>query len=101
MDLSQKDWVSQLKKNKNNKLIDVRSLEEHENERIPNSTLIDINYPKEFLENLDSMDKNKSYFIYCRSGNRSSKACFIMNSMGFKKTFNLLGGILEWEGEIE
>ncbi len=101
MDLSQKDWVSGLKMNKNCELLDVRSLEEHNNKRIPNSTLIDINHPKEFLENLESMDKNKSYFIYCRSGNRSSKACFIMNSMGFKKTFNLLGGILEWEGEIE
>ena len=101
MDLSQKDWVTRLKENKNNELLDVRSLEEHKKECIPNSTLMDINYPKEFLEHLELMDKNKSYFIYCRSGNRSSKACFIMNSMGFKKTFNLLGGILEWEGEIE
>ena len=74
MDLSQKDWVSQLKKNKNNKLIDVRSLEEHENERIPNSTLIDINYPKEFLENLEfskaSFDRNlvkKSIFQFSHS----------------------------------
>ena len=58
-------------------------------------------YNKSCLEGMKLMDKNKSYFIYCRSGNRSSKACFIMNSMGFKKTFNLMGGILEWDGEIE
>lgn len=101
MDLSQKDWFSRLKEDKSNELIDVRSLEEYENEHIPNSTLIDINYPREFMKKLESMDKNKSYFIYCRSGNRSSKACLIMNNMGFKYTFNLLGGILEWQGELE
>ncbi|MBC90843.1 MAG: rhodanese [Flavobacteriaceae bacterium] len=101
MDLSQKDWVSKLKEGKNNELLDVRSLEEYKNEHIPNSILLDINYPREFMEKLESMDKNKSYFIYCRSGNRSSKACLIMNNMGFKNTFNLLGGILEWEGKLE
>ena len=101
MDLSQKEWVFKLEEGKNNELLDVRSLEEYENEHIPNSTLLDINYPREFMEKLQSMDKNKSYFVYCRSGNRSSKACLIMNNMGFKKTFNLLGGILEWEGKLE
>ena len=101
MDLSQKDWVYRLEACKNNELLDVRSLEEYENEHIPNSTLLDINHPREFMEKLESMDKNKFYFIYCRSGNRSSKACLIMNDMGFKNTFNLLGGILEWEGELE
>ncbi len=101
MDLLQKEWVFKLEEDKNNELLDVRSQEEYENEHIPNSTLLDINYPREFMEKLQSMDKNKSYFIYCRSGNRSSKACLIMNDMGFKKTFNLLGGILEWEGKLE
>ncbi|MBL30479.1 MAG: rhodanese [Flavobacteriaceae bacterium] len=101
MDLSQKDWISGLKSNENSVLLDVRSIEEHTNERIPNSILIDINKPKEFLEKLESLDKDKKYYIYCRSGNRSSRACHIMKSMGYKSTYNLMGGIIEWQGDIE
>ena len=101
MDLSQERWLSKQNEVSDNVILDVRTPMEFNEIRIPNSKLLDISSPNDFLEGLKLLDKSKSYFIYCRSGNRSSKACFIMNSMGFKKTFNLLGGILEWEGEIE
>ena len=42
------------------------------------------------------LDKSKIYLIYCRSGNRSSKAATIMDSLGFKKTIDLEGGFLKW-----
>ena len=35
-----------------------------------------------------------------KSGVRSSNSCVLMNEMGFKKTYNLLGGIVEWDGEL-
>jgi rhodanese-related sulfurtransferase len=38
--------------------------------------------------------------VYCRSGARSAKACEIMNELGFENAYNLLGGILAWNGEI-
>jgi rhodanese-related sulfurtransferase len=45
------------------------------------------------------MDKN--YYIYCRSGARSSRACKIMGKAGFKNLYNLKGGILSWKGNIQ
>lgn len=51
------------------------------------------------MESIDTLDKNKNYFIYCRSGNSSGKACEIMKNIGFKM-FNLIGGMNEWTGKI-
>ena len=31
---------------------------------------------------------------------RSAKACEIMNELGIDNAYNLLGGIIEWEGDI-
>jgi rhodanese-related sulfurtransferase len=45
------------------------------------------------------LEKRKNYYVYCRSGARSAKACEVMNELGIENTFNLTGGIL-WNGEI-
>ena len=52
------------------------------------------------IEKIKSFSSNKEYYIYCKSGARSSAACKIMNQMGFNNVYNLLGGISEWNGEI-
>jgi rhodanese-related sulfurtransferase len=41
--------------------------------------------------------KDKEVICYCRSGNRSGQACMFLDAMGFKKTRNLVGGMLAWE----
>ena len=98
MDLTQEEWISKQNEIQDYIILDVRTPEEFNEERIPNSRLLDIASPHEFLDGIKSMDKNKTYFIYCRSGNRSSRACNVMSSMGFNKTYNLVGGIIEWKG---
>lgn len=50
-----------------------------------------------FENNLADLDKNEVYFIYCRSGARSGRALKVMKSQGFKKVYNLNGGILGWK----
>lgn len=75
-------------------IIDVRTASEHNMSHIPNSVNIDI-MSYGFHEQIAALDKNKTYFIYCRSGNRSGQACSIMSEMGFK-TYNLAGGIGAW-----
>ncbi|MDX1327219.1 MAG: rhodanese-like domain-containing protein, partial [Arenibacter sp.] len=67
---------------------------------LPNMTHIDIHLGQEFITALEKLDKSKNYYVYCRSGNRSGQACAIMNKLGFENTYNLQGGIMEWEGEI-
>ena len=79
-------------------LIDVRTLEEVNDSKIPNSINIDY-YHNSFEKSLDSLDKNFNYFIYCRSGNRSMKTVNILKSKGFQNAFNLQGGIIAWKEE--
>ncbi|MBF2707848.1 rhodanese-like domain-containing protein [Flavobacterium soyangense] len=100
MNLTQEDWVSQLEVDENAVILDVRTEDECNNGIIPNSINIDIYEGQKFIEKLDALDKTKNYYVYCRSGVRSAKACEAMNNLGFENTYNLLGGILEWDGEI-
>lgn len=99
-DLSQEEWIEQMKGDENVVILDVRTLEEVEDGYIPNSTNIDIYLGQEFINEVEKLDKNKNYYVYCRSGNRSGQACTIMNSLGFTNTFNLEGGFMNWEGEV-
>jgi Rhodanese-related sulfurtransferase len=48
------------------------------------------------LENL----KDEEVIIHCRSGKRSMMACQILDTMGFKNTKNLQGGILAWKDKF-
>lgn len=100
-ELTQEEWVSQLEKDANAVILDVRTDAEVADGIIPNAVHIDIYKGQEFVDEVEALDKNKNYYIYCRSGNRSGKACQIMEELGFENTYNLLGGMLEWEGDIE
>jgi rhodanese-related sulfurtransferase len=84
----------------NSIILDVRTREEHQTFRIPNSILIDFNSTK-FTEKLETLDTTKTYLVYCASGARSLGACKQMKKMGFEKIFNLKNGILSWRGEME
>jgi rhodanese-related sulfurtransferase len=98
-DLSQEEWRKQLENDDNAAILDVRTAEEVEAGYIPNAQHIDIFKGQEFLDEVDKLDKNKNYYVYCRSGNRSGQACAIMNQKGFENTYNLIGGFSEWQGE--
>ncbi len=47
------------------------------------------------VEELEEL-KEEELIIYCRSGNRSGQACAILDTLGFKNTKNLVGGMLNW-----
>lgn len=42
-------------------------------------------------------DRDRPVIVYCRTGQRSAKAGFILNKHGFKKVYNLGGGMLAWQ----
>lgn len=100
MNLTQEEWVEQFEADNNAVILDVRSEEEVEQGYIPNAINIDIRLGQEFLDEVEKLDKSKNYYVYCRSGARSASACSVMNQQGFENTFNLMGGILEWDGEV-
>lgn len=99
-DLTSKEWQEQVKNDPNALIIDVRTPEEIEEGIIPASINIDIMDPQAFMEGIESLDSNKSLYVYCRSGRRSVQACMILEQQGFDTTYNLLGGMLEWDGEV-
>ena len=98
--LSQNEWAQALTVQPQAVVLDVRTKEEFESGYIPNAINIDIQMGPSFIDEINSLDKNKFYYVYCRSGARSSQAVQLMRELGFNDTFNLLGGILEWEGEV-
>ena len=55
----------------------------------------------DFESQVKSLDPEKNYFMYCRSGARSANACMVLKHLGFRnKIVNLEGGILDWTGEV-
>ena len=98
-DISPKD-LNQIfnKKLSENIILDVRTKEECSESKIPGSLNIDY-YSENFKDNLDKLNKNLNYYIYCRSGNRSGKTVIILRDKGFKNVYNLEGGILAWKKE--
>lgn len=98
-DLTQTQWREQITQDDNALILDVRTDMEVEEGMIPNAQQIDIQDAAGFMEKAKSLDASKNYYVYCRSGGRSAQACMILNSLGLPNTYNLLGGMLEWDGE--
>lgn len=76
-------------------IIDVRTPEEYLPEHIAGAFMRDF-YDNDFELQLDSLDKNRQYLIYCRSGNRSGQAFQLMQDLGFQTVYNMLGGMNSW-----
>ncbi len=100
MNLVQEVWVDQLENDENAIVLDVRTEDECNEGMIPGAINIDIYKGQGFIYLIEELDKSKNYYVYCRSGGRSGQACSIMNQLGFEKTYNLLGGMMEWNGEV-
>jgi rhodanese-related sulfurtransferase len=77
-------------------IIDVRTEAEFKEGHIINAMNIDFDNTNEFNTQIDKLDKNVKYLIYCRSGNRSTQALSIMQNKGFQNVLNLKGGINAW-----
>lgn len=100
-DLTQEEWSAQLEKDSDGVILDVRTQDEVDEGKIPTTLHIDIYKGQGFIDEVEKLDKSKTYYVYCRSGKRSDQACALMNQLGFEKTYNLLGGFNEWTGDIE
>ena len=98
--LSQTEWAKALTNHPEAVILDVRTEEEFESGYIPNAKNIDLRMGPGFIDEINTLEKNKSYYVYCRSGARSAQAVQLMRDLGFNETYNLLGGILDWEGEV-
>ena len=82
-------------------ILDVRTPQEHEQEVIPNSVLLNIQESESFIEEVQKLDRDKKYMVYCHAGGRSAVACKLMQQFGFTDVHNLDGGITEWKDHYE
>ncbi|WP_026837850.1 rhodanese-like domain-containing protein [Gillisia sp. JM1] len=99
--LTQDQWSKEVGEDENAVILDVRTEEEFIEGYIPTATNIDIYKGQGFLDEIEKLDKSKNYYVYCRSGARSAQACALMKQQGFDSAYNLMGGITDWDGEIE
>jgi rhodanese-related sulfurtransferase len=73
-------------------LLDVRTPAEFNAGHIPFAQ--NLNYEDlAFEQNVRALDTSKTYFVYCRSGNRSGKVVAIMKQNSIKNIYELRGGI--------
>jgi rhodanese-related sulfurtransferase len=85
-------------KKKKNMLIDVRTPEEMAEGQIENASNLDF-LDESFPEKIETLNKNKTYLLYCRTGKRTAKAGALMKAAGFKNVYILDGGITSWREE--
>lgn len=77
-------------------LIDVRSPEEFAAFHFEGA--VNYNYlGPDFLEQIEALDPNVTYLVYCRSGRRSVRASTLMRNSGIKHIIHLDGGINTYE----
>ncbi len=72
-------------------LLDVRTAGEFSSGTILGAKNMDVMSPN-FRTKLSKLDTSKTYFVFCRSGNRSGNAVSIMKNAGFN-AWNLVGGV--------
>lgn len=99
IDLFGPDFEREMKNSPNAVILDVRTPAEFSIGKIPGAINIDIRRG-DFETIVETFDRNKTYFVYCRAGNRSIAACSILGSRGYR-SYNLVGGLKKWKGEIE
>lgn len=76
-------------------VLDVRTPEEFREAHIADATLVDF-YDSDFRDQIAALDRDVSYVLYCRSGNRSAEAARLMDDLGFRSVDEIDGGILSW-----
>jgi rhodanese-related sulfurtransferase len=75
--------------------LDVRTPGEYAEGHLEGAQLIDFQSGN-FENEISSLDKNATYAVYCRSGNRSGQAVKVMHDAGFHNVYNLNGGVIDW-----
>lgn len=93
--LTLKDWADAKKKFV---LVDVREPQEFEIAAIPGAKLIPLGQLAGRVSELDTADE---IVLQCHHGSRSARAQAALAKFGFKKTYNLAGGIDAWATDVD
>ncbi len=95
LNLRPSDFKAEIDKN-GGIILDVRTPNEVSAGQIENASTIDF-YDDAFKNKISKIQKNKTVYVYCKSGGRSSKAAQLLVDAGQSKVVNLDGGIMAWK----
>ena len=79
-------------------LLDVSTPKEFADGHIQGALLLDY-HSSDYVERLKALDREKTYLIYCRSGNRSGKSLAIFQKLGFRRAYHMDAGVIGWSRE--
>lgn len=77
-------------------VLDVRTPEEYAAGHIEGAVLVDFQ-ADDFADRIASLDRDTTYVLYCRSGNRSAQARALMDELGFRDVTDVAGGFQAWQ----
>lgn len=81
-------------------ILDVRTKMEHDFEgKLENSILIDFLKPRIFKKEINKLDRDATYLIYCSVGTSCELACKQMAEFGFKHVVSMEGGLKKWQAD--
>ena len=96
-DVTVSEFYEKSKHDKGAFLLDVRSPDEYREMHVPaTNRLIPVEELKRRINELKGLENTEIYVI-CRSGRRSKAASKMLSGNGFKKVYNVTGGILEYK----
>jgi rhodanese-related sulfurtransferase len=79
-------------------ILDIRTPGEFQSGHLAKSIPIDF-YSPTFGDQLNRLDKTKTYLVYCRTGNRSTKSLELFQKLKFQKVYHMASGISAWKSE--
>ncbi len=78
-------------------VIDIRTKEELVDTGVISWVDKNIDYYKsDFRQNIDNLDKDRIYVLYCNTWNRTSDTLNLMKQLGFENIYHIQNGITGW-----
>ncbi len=77
-------------------ILDVRTPDEFSGGHVAGAVNVNV-LAADFEARIGTLDRGKSYLVYCRTGNRSSQAVQVMERLGFRSLYHMFEGIVSWQ----
>ena len=92
------DLIEKHRRDRDFAILDIRTPGEFQSGHLAKSIPIDF-YSQTFADQLNRLDKTKTYLVYCRTGNRSTKSLKLFKKLKFQKVYHMASGISAWKSE--
>lgn len=96
--ITPKQLEARIKRGEAVRLIDVREPIEYEIARIEGAELLPLS---RFNEWAGALNPDEEIVVMCHHGIRSAQVCAMLMRGGFKRLYNLAGGIDRWSQEVD